>query len=85
MPWQQLVADVGTEMDPDTGLPAYREVICTIPRRSGKTTLILSFELQRALRWGTPQRSSYTARLRIPPLGVARRNCRVISSATGAH
>lgn len=61
MPWQQLVADVGTEIDPVTGAPAYREVICTVPRQSGKTTLVLSFELQRALRWGTPQRIAYTA------------------------
>jgi hypothetical protein len=61
MPWQQLVADVGTEIDPETGAPAYREVICTVPRQSGKTTLVLSFELQRALRWGIPQRIAYTA------------------------
>jgi hypothetical protein len=61
MPWQQLVADIGTEIDPETGAPAYREVICTVPRQSGKTTLVLSFELQRALRWGVPQRIAYTA------------------------
>jgi hypothetical protein len=61
MPWQQLIADVGTEIDPDTGRPAYREVICTVPRQSGKTTLVLSFELQRALRWATAQRIAYTA------------------------
>ncbi len=61
MPWQGLVADVGTEIDPDTGQPAYREVICTVPRQSGKTTLVLSFELQRALRWSGAQRIAYTA------------------------
>ena len=36
MPWQRLVADVGCEIDPVTGLPAYREVRVTIPRQSGK-------------------------------------------------
>ena len=37
MPWQTLVAEVGCEIDPDTGLPAYREVRVTVPRQSGKS------------------------------------------------
>jgi len=61
MPWQRLVADVGGELDSLTGLPAYREVIVTVPRQSGKTTLILSWELQRALGWDSPQRIVYSA------------------------
>lgn len=61
MPWQRLVADVGGEIDPITGLPAYREVIVTIHRQSGKTTLDLSWEVQRALGWDTPQRIAYSA------------------------
>lgn len=61
MPWQQLVADVGGEIDPETGLPAYREVIVTVPRQSGKTTLVLGWELQRALGWQSPQRIVYSA------------------------
>jgi hypothetical protein len=61
MPWQRLVADVGGEIDPATGLPAYREVILTVPRQSGKTTLVLSWEVQRALGWGKPQRIVYSA------------------------
>lgn len=65
MPWQQLVADVGGEMveDPATGLllPAYREVIVLVPRQSGKTTLVLGWNLQRALGWGRPQRIVYSA------------------------
>ena len=61
MPWQRIIADVGLELDPDTGLPAYREVVVTVPRQSGKTTLVLGWELQRALRWSTPQRCAYTA------------------------
>jgi hypothetical protein len=36
MPWQRLVADVGGEISELTGLPAYREVVVTVPRQSGK-------------------------------------------------
>lgn len=61
MEWQRMVADVGGEIDPHTGLPAYREVIFTVPRQSGKTTLILGWEIQRALGWGSPQRVAYSA------------------------
>lgn len=60
-----MVADIGTEMvrDKKTGLmvPAYREITITIPRQSGKTTLMLAWQLHRALRWSTPQRITYTA------------------------
>jgi len=63
MPWQSLVADVGGEIDPLTGLPAYREVVVTIPRQSGKTTLFLSWQINRCVsrRWKHPQRSAFTA------------------------
>jgi len=54
MPWQRLVADVGFELveDPDTGLllPAFREVIDTVPRQQGKTILDLAVECERAMR-----------------------------------
>lgn len=61
MPWQRLVAEIGGEIDPDTGLPAYRDVVVTVPRQCGKTMLILAWELQRALGWGSPQRIVYSA------------------------
>ncbi len=63
MPWQQLVADVGGELDPKTGLPAYRTVVVTVPRQSGKTTLFLAWEVQRATGWKAlgPQRIVYSA------------------------
>ena len=63
MPWQRDAADVGCEIDPDTGLPAYREVVITVPRQSGKTTLYLSWQINRCLspRWAQPQRSAFTA------------------------
>lgn len=60
MPWQQLVADVGLELLPD-GRPAYREVIISVPRQNGKTTLILAWEVDRALMWGGRQRIIYSA------------------------
>jgi hypothetical protein len=64
MPWQQLVADVGGEMVEGPGgllVPAYREVVLTVPRQSGKTLLILAWMLQRALGWGSPQTIVYSA------------------------
>lgn len=61
MPWQELVAAVGGEIDPKTGLPAYREVLVTIPRQNGKTTLVLGWEVQRALGWDGPQNIVYSA------------------------
>lgn len=50
MPWQRYVADVGLEVDPETGLFIYRGVDCTVPRQSGKTSLILPAMVWRALR-----------------------------------
>lgn len=61
MPWQRMVADVGGEIDPDTGLPAYRDVVMTVPRQHGKTVLILGWEIQRALGWGGGQKIVYSA------------------------
>jgi len=60
MPWQQLVANVGLELLED-GRPAYRDVIVTVPRQNGKTTLILAWEVDRALMWGARQRIIYSA------------------------
>jgi len=49
MPWQRQVADVALEIDPCTGRLVYREVDLTVPRQSGKTTLLLAVILTRAL------------------------------------
>jgi hypothetical protein len=64
MPWQALVADVALEVDPESGLLAYREVILTVPRQSGKTTLLLAVMVHRALGFGSRQRVLYTAQTR---------------------
>lgn len=49
MPWQQLVADVALEVDPKTGELWYEEVIITVPRQSGKTTLIMALMVWRCV------------------------------------
>lgn len=60
MPHQQLVAEVATEMLPN-GTPAYREVVLSIMRQQGKTTLLLAMSLERCVLRGTDQRVAYTA------------------------
>lgn len=50
MPWQRYAADVALEVDPETGLLVYRGVDITVPRQSGKTSLILPTAVWRALR-----------------------------------
>lgn len=47
--WQRHVADVGLEFDPITGRYIRREVWVTVPRQSGKTTLVLCIELDRGI------------------------------------
>jgi hypothetical protein len=61
MPWQRQVADVATELQPGTRIPAYREVVVTVPRQSGKTTLMLAVEVQRCLRWPGAPKVIYSA------------------------
>ena len=59
MPWQADVVSVFGELE--AGTPAYRELVLTVPRQSGKTTLILAIMLHRALFYGKAQRIAYTA------------------------
>ena len=48
MPWQQYVADVALEVD-GNGRFAYRQVVVTVPRQSGKTTLFGAMMEHRAI------------------------------------
>ena len=65
MPHQRYIADVSHEVDPLTGLLAYRTVIVVIPRQSGKTTLGLAVRVHRANGpFGGPQMLLYTAQTR---------------------
>ena len=61
MGWQQYVADVGLEVDSDTGRLVFKEVIVSVMRQNGKTTLVLTAECARCLLWGREQRVAYTA------------------------
>jgi hypothetical protein len=64
MPWQRQVADVAMEVDPATGRLAYREVVLTTPRQSGKTTLELAAMVHRCRTWPR-SRVLYSAQDRI--------------------
>lgn len=61
MPWQRYVADVALEVNPETGKLQYRTVVITVPRQSGKTTLLLSLMVHRALGIAPRQNIVYTA------------------------
>lgn len=73
MAWQRQVADVALEVetDPETGLlvPAYRIVVLTVPRQSGKTTLLLSVLIHRCLAWGDGQHVTYAAQTGVAARG----------------
>lgn len=66
MPWQQLVADVALELDPD-GSYHYDELVLTVPRQSGKTALVMAVAVHRLVvvaRSLGRQRVTYTAQQR---------------------
>lgn len=58
--WQRIVADVALEIDSDTGLPAYRDVVLSVMRQQGKTHLVLGVCCERCLLWGRSERCIYT-------------------------
>ncbi len=64
MPWQQYVADVALEYDPDTKQLIYREVDLSVPRQQAKTTTLLTIMALRATRFGARQNIVYTAQSR---------------------
>ena len=67
MPWQAYVADLALEVNPDTGHLAYREVRLTVPRQSGKSTLVLAkntWRMADAAALGGRQHLTYTAQTR---------------------
>lgn len=62
LPWQRHVADVALEVDPVTRRLAYRTVVVTVPRQSGKTTaLLFTVMVLRCLAFGDRQQVVYTA------------------------
>lgn len=67
MPWQAELADVALEYTP-AGRLAYRDVAVTVPRQSGKTTLMLSAIVHRMLS-ANRQRVAYGAQTRLAARG----------------
>jgi len=57
MPWQRHVVDVAMEVD-DSGRFVYDQVVLTVPRQSGKTTLLLAYMTWRLI--GTVERQHIT-------------------------
>lgn len=68
LPWQRYSLDVTLEIDPVTGLLAYREVGYSVPRQQGKTQKILGLMVHRAMAWRR-QNIIYAAQTR----GMARK------------
>lgn len=66
MPWQAALAEVALEHD--AGQVAYRDVVITVPRQSGKTTLMLSAIVHRLLS-SPAQRVAYGAQTRLAARG----------------
>ena len=66
MPWQETVAD--TALEHEGGRLAYRDVIVTVPRQSGKTTLLLTAVIHRMLA-APGQRIAYGAQTRLAARG----------------
>lgn len=60
MPWQRQVARVATERRPD-GRWRYRTVVVTVPRQSGKTTLVQALQVHRAITRPERLAAYYTA------------------------
>lgn len=47
MPWQRMILDVALEVDPVTGEWAYQNIVITVPRQAGKTTMLRPVILHR--------------------------------------
>ncbi len=61
MPWQRATLDRAMEIDPETGKLWYWEIIITVTRQSGKTTLIVPVTLHRVMAWRDPQLITYVS------------------------
>jgi hypothetical protein len=63
MPWQRYTLDVALEVDPVTGLLAYRNVGLSVMRQQGKTQELLGVQVHRVKAWPR-QRAIYAAQTR---------------------
>ena len=60
IPWQRQVIDVISEIDPATGTYWYDELVLTVQRQAGKTTITKSYDVRNAL-WGADRQTWYLA------------------------
>jgi len=68
MAWQQYVADVILEIDPETGELVFDEWVLTVPRQSGKSVLILAKASHRCSAtgfFGPDQQIAYVAQTKL--------------------
>lgn len=79
IPWQRQVIDVISEIDPSTGTYWYDELVLTVQRQAGKTTITKSYDVRNSL-WGRTARPGISPRpARTPTTSF------VISSNHGAN
>lgn len=55
MPWQRELLETAFEIDPETGLLWYSEVVVVVPRQSGKSSVIIPWGVHRMLMWPNRQ------------------------------
>lgn len=60
IPWQRQVIDVISEIDPSTGTYWYDELVLTVQRQAGKTTITKSYDVRNSL-WGPDRKTWYLA------------------------
>lgn len=60
LPWQRLVVDVASEIDPHTGTYFYDTIVVTVQRQAGKSTSSICYQLRNAL-WNERRRIWYLA------------------------
>jgi phage terminase large subunit-like protein len=67
MDWQRGVVDTALELDSRTGRLVYSEVVVSVPRQQGKSTMLLAVRAHRAIHphFGGPQNILHTAQSRV--------------------
>ncbi|GAB2702406.1 hypothetical protein BKA24_001681 [Microbacterium marinum] len=68
MPWQRDVLDVAFEIDPETGMLWYSEIVIIVPRQSGKSSLVIPWGMHRMMMWPDRQYLLYIAQTRAKAL-----------------
>lgn len=64
MPWQREVLDTAYEIDPETGLLWYSEIVIIVVRQSGKSSLVIPIGTHRMVMWPDRQYMLYIAQTR---------------------